>query len=562
MNRNARRKARSLDSNFDYDDNDFKLRRSWLDRLSSQRYFPKSRHNVAYALIALFLFAFSLTKFLMWYLNPDKEPLPWRSYCQESSPFPHQLADSLPPVTILVGVMSIDRYAERRNVIRQTYARNASPRDSRHIQVVFVITNPRSSLRHAVYLEQETFGDLVILDVKENMNSGKSYEFFNWASKYAWLPDPATLPTHLISFPSAYNNPHENMLNDLHRINDKDLEKELFGFDRTVKDPFITNDDAAAQHAAVDLTVTHPNAPQNSNLEYKRPDFIVKADDDSFIILGELERHLRILPKSLIYWGYLVKNKFMGGQAYALSFDIVKWMANSEFVRNHRNGREDKVTANWVRHHPQAHDIQWVSESCWIYNHPKTHTVYSHGFLFPSEVTKIRQESIPGTIGEEEQIRRGQGNKNHSEAYSTVFKWGQKYAEPLNHLSAVDRVAALVEGADESLSKDEKKFGILGSPRQTLSERYEGRPWGGTVIVHFIKRHEWFYETALAFLTDWSLIPKTTPIASKNYWTKTIALNKDDDFDRQRGWRLVDSTDVKSVDIYRFKTTVDPFPTS
>lgn len=506
----------------------------------------------------------------MWYLNPDKDPLPWRTYCQESSPFPHQLTDSLVPATVLVGVMSIDRYAERRNVIRHTYARKASPRDGRHIQVVFVIAEPRPSLRHAVYLEQETFGDLIILDMKENMNSGKTYEFFNWASKHAWMPDPATLPSHLISFPSAYNNPHQNMLEDLQRVNSQALESELYAYDQAVKNPVMI-DDGAEQ--ALDLTISNeePDAQKHTNrlmkpigtqVGYKRPDFIVKADDDSFIILGELERHLRILPKSLVYWGYLVKNKFMGGQAYALSFDIVEWIASSAFVRNHRYGVEDKMTANWVKHHPRADDIQWISEKCWIYNHPKTNTVYSHGFLFPSEVAKIREEGIPGTISVEEQIRRGQGYRNHSDAYSTVFKWGQKYTEPRKHLGAVDRVAALVEGADESLSKDEKKFGILGSPRQTLSERYEGRPWGGTVIVHYIKRHEWFYETALAFLTDWSLIPKATPIASKNYWTKTIALNKDDDFDRQRGWRLIDGTDVKSVDIYRFKTTVDPFPTS
>ncbi|TIA85333.1 hypothetical protein E3P99_04024, partial [Wallemia hederae] len=466
MNRNARRKARSLDLSLDCDENDFKLRRSWLGRLYSLPYFPKNRYSAMWALLAFMLFALSLTKFLMWYLNPDKEPLPWRTYCQESSPFPHQLADSLPPATVLVGVMSIDRYAERRNVIRHTYARKASPRDGRHIQVVFVIAEPRPSLRHAVYLEQETFGDLVILDGRENMNSGKTYEFLNWASKHAWLPDPATLPTHQISFPSAYNNPHQNMLEDLQRVDSQALESEIYAYDQVVKDSVVIDDG----EDTLDLTLgeQEPDAqkqtdriikPIGTEMGYKRPDFVVKADDDSFIILGELERHLRILPKSLVYWGYLIKNKFMGGQAYALSFDIVEWIANSEFAKSHRYGREDKITAKWVSNHPEADKIQWVSERCWIYNHPKTHTVYSHGFLFPSQVSKVREEGVPGTLSVEEQIRRGQGNLNHSEAYSTVFKWGQKYTEPRKHLSAVDRVAALVEGADESLSQDEKHFG-------------------------------------------------------------------------------------------------------
>jgi len=31
-------------------------------------------------------------------------------------------------------------------------------------------------------------------------------------------------------------------------------------------------------------------------------------------------------------------------------------------------------------------------------------------------------------------------------------------------------------------------------------KRYENKRVGGTVVVHFIKKHEWFLETALAFL--------------------------------------------------------------
>ncbi|TIB87785.1 hypothetical protein E3Q19_03540 [Wallemia mellicola] len=559
MNRNSRRKARSLDLGVGFDDNDFKLHRSWHSRLSSFKYLPTNRYSITYATIGFLIFALSLTKFLMWYLNPDKNPLPWRTYCQDTLSFPHELADSLAPVTILVGVMSIDRSAERRNVIRQTYARKASPRDGTHVQVIFFIARSRPSLRHAIHLEQETFGDLVVLDMKENMNSGKTFEFFNWASKHAWIPDPATLPSHLISYPSAYNhqdtNAHERVFQ---QPNEDDFDVKLDNLRKEYqrgyqRDHHDINNDDPSQHIS--------NYVPGTGVKYKRPDFVVKADDDSFIILGELERHLRILPKKLVYWGYLIKNRFMGGQAYALSFDLVEWIASNNFTRGHQIGAEDNLTARWMKHHPKANEINWVSERCWIYNHPRTHTVYSHGFLFPSEVTRVKEEAIPGSVSIDEQIRRGQGNRNHSEAYSTVFKWGKEYEEPRKHLSVVDRVAALVEGADESLNSEEKKHGVVGLPRQSLSERYEGRPWGGTIIVHFIKRHEWFYETALAFLTDWSLIPHSKPIASKNYWTKTNALhNKDDDFDRQRGYRLIDITD--GADVYRFRTSLEPFPTN
>jgi len=33
------------------------------------------------------------------------------------------------------------------------------------------------------------------------------------------------------------------------------------------------------------------------------PQYVVKADDDSFIMLGELERRLRVAPRTKAYWG-------------------------------------------------------------------------------------------------------------------------------------------------------------------------------------------------------------------------------------------------------------------
>jgi len=35
----------------------------------------------------------------------------------------------------------------------------------------------------------------------------------------------------------------------------------------------------------------------------RRPQYVVKADDDSFIMLGELERRLRVAPRNKTYWG-------------------------------------------------------------------------------------------------------------------------------------------------------------------------------------------------------------------------------------------------------------------
>lgn len=35
----------------------------------------------------------------------------------------------------------------------------------------------------------------------------------------------------------------------------------------------------------------------------RKPDYVVKSDDDSFIMLGELEKRLRVLRGRKVYWG-------------------------------------------------------------------------------------------------------------------------------------------------------------------------------------------------------------------------------------------------------------------
>lgn len=170
-----------------------------------------------------------------------------------------------------------------------------------------------------------------------------------------------------------------------------------------------------------------------------RPDFVVKVDDDSFIILAELEARLRHelyrwpkktrKPKSetssgdfdvqpldiptsssksssslwssswnydpyaealrsrlprldfddpLIYWGYLVRNRlhtFMAGEIYALSWSLIEWVSRDEGVRKMRRGKEDKQTSKWIKIHPRASEVRWVSERCWVYDHPRSATV-------------------------------------------------------------------------------------------------------------------------------------------------------------------------------------------
>ena len=172
--------------------------------------------------------------------------------------------------------------------------------------------------------------------------------------------------------------------------------------------------------------------------EWVRPDFVVKVDDDSFVMLAELEARLRValhenrtehvrdqfwddnglsvvsarpgaeslpprpqrtMPRSneveprlpsgallaedpLIYWGYLVKRRFMAGELYALSWGLVDWVSKDPVIKGLVRGAEDKQTAKWMRLHPRAAEVRWVAERCWIYDHPRSGTVYVFYFYF------------------------------------------------------------------------------------------------------------------------------------------------------------------------------------
>lgn len=224
------------------------------------------------------------------------------------------------------------------------------------------------------------------------MNGGKTHTFFSWASINAWVPPVYNTSQSAPQF--SYSNYSTSPL------------------------PLASHDPQAAWD-------------DQSSGRYKswvRPDYVVKVDDDSFVMLAELEARLRVqlhqspqssplsppaspatsttptersyisstaaahspeAPKSsmwyprptspndpLIYWGYLVKNRFMAGELYALSWSLVDWIAKDTTVKGLTKGAEDKQTAKWVALHPRANKIRWVSERCWIYDHPRSGTVY------------------------------------------------------------------------------------------------------------------------------------------------------------------------------------------
>ena len=264
------------------------------------------------------------------------------------------------------------------------------------------------------------YNDIIILPISENMNGGKTHTFFSWAAINAWVP-----PIYANGTVSPPQFSYSNI---------------------TVSPPPLAPHDSF--HAWQDRHLGELKS-------WVRPDFVVKVDDDSFVMLAELEsrlrvelhakprfhhepsstftstprtemtsiygdgnnstvsseqlRHLNLLASvagtqdPLIYWGYLVTNrlhKFMAGELYALTWSLVDWVSKDPSVKGLTRGAEDKQTAKWMKLHPLASEIRWVSERCWIYDHPRSGTVYVpvlHPFFYCAKITNqvFARLSIP-----------------------------------------------------------------------------------------------------------------------------------------------------------------------
>lgn len=114
-----------------------------------------------FALVLFTLFAILLTLYLIYQLNPDKDALPWRSYCALQKAFPPENIpfNELTPAGVFVGIYSMDSGLERRMFVRTTFAgHNRSRVDdgtSRTI-VRFILGKPRPDWERRIQLEAES----------------------------------------------------------------------------------------------------------------------------------------------------------------------------------------------------------------------------------------------------------------------------------------------------------------------------------------------------------------------------------------------------------------------
>lgn len=77
---------------------------------------------------------------------------------------------------IFLGIFSTESRISRRNLLRTSYLQ-VRPRD--HMDVFFILGKPSNETAYqALQKENNTYGDILTLDCPENMNEGKSFDFF------------------------------------------------------------------------------------------------------------------------------------------------------------------------------------------------------------------------------------------------------------------------------------------------------------------------------------------------------------------------------------------------
>lgn len=507
--------------------------------LNRTKYFSRwlsnnPRLSLVYLLLFV-IFATSMGFLIKFTLDPDKRRMPWRTGCITQPTFYNANVDHLAPVDLLVGVMTVDKNFERRQVIRQTYAtltrslHNVTQRPLGNTQVKFILGRPLPQYAERIALEMEMFNDIVVLDIKETMSSYKTLNFFRWAAEHAQVP---------------------------------------------VLVPQLPYGDLSKQSSLNDAY----------DIRWKLVDYVLKADDDTFIMLDELERRLRATPRTMTHWGYRVRGTFMAGELYGFSMDLVRYIASSPRVARHWHGKEDVRTYEWIKMHPNLSQVHFSEEQCWIYDHPRSWTPYAHGFLFPNHVEEIRREvknGIPPVVF------AARGGRYNADTYSTTSRWKVPYHAPRGGLTVEETIEALVEGGGRwsgawvrtSHDTDSQKTDVRqkvvfdsGDVRLGLEQGHDGRPSnetlffepeiglpvyhqaiqsdqtqvrskakqavpfginyaaeaearkraryldyrvGGTVAVHYVKKNEWFWETALALVGQHRIWNQSSNVASQ-----------------------------------------------
>ncbi|CAG8439484.1 1328_t:CDS:2 [Ambispora leptoticha] len=123
--------------------------------------------------------------------DPYDYPIPRRAHmeCQSYHEKNNVTFDQLwsyPPTKVLVGIFTTANTFERRQLLRTLYKAAQTELKDDWVDFKFIIGRPKPDqdsplLQLKLKVEQAAFKDVVMLDIVENLNEGKIYEYFRWA---------------------------------------------------------------------------------------------------------------------------------------------------------------------------------------------------------------------------------------------------------------------------------------------------------------------------------------------------------------------------------------------
>ncbi|CAG8531968.1 7855_t:CDS:2 [Paraglomus brasilianum] len=125
---------------------------------------------------------------------PRKAHMPCQSYHEINGISFDQLWE-YPPVSVFIGIFTIATKFERRQVIRDLYRAQQKTLIDDRVEYRFIMGKPDSPhLQLRLEIEQEAYGDLLILNITENLNKGKGHAYWKWAAKtFAGIPENKSL---------------------------------------------------------------------------------------------------------------------------------------------------------------------------------------------------------------------------------------------------------------------------------------------------------------------------------------------------------------------------------
>ncbi|GJN15144.1 hypothetical protein PR202_gb02037 [Eleusine coracana subsp. coracana] len=121
-----------------------------------------------------------------------------------------------------------------------------------------------------------------------------------------------------------------------------------------------------------------------------RYDYVMKADDDTYLRLPTLASSLRGASRTDAYYGLQMPcdtenfypfPPFMSGMGYALSWDLVTWVATSELSRRDRVGPEDMWTGRWLNLAGKGKHRYDMAHRMYNYKGESPDTCFRHGFV-------------------------------------------------------------------------------------------------------------------------------------------------------------------------------------